>query len=132
MQEYSMDIASKFPENSIEGIFWDEQLQANAVIEGGNEGRRWHPLIIKWCLYLRLISSRVYDVLRNSGVVTLPSQRTLRDYTHFVESVPGFSTDVDEMLMEVSKVLSCQVSVKSHRYNLLQWCVHRSSKSLLS
>ena len=25
--------------------------------------------------------------------------------------------------MEVSKVLSCQVNVKSHRYNLLQWCV---------
>ena len=129
MQEYSTDIASKFPENSFERIFWDQQQQANAVKA---QGRRWHPLIIKWCLYLRHISSRAYDVLRNSGVVTLPSQRTLRDYTHFVESVPGFSADVDEMLMEVSKVLSCQVSIKSHTYNLLQWCVHRSSKSVLS
>ena len=55
------------------------------------------------------VSSIAYEVLRNSGVVSLPSQRTLRDYTHFVESVPGFSAAVDQMLMEVLKVLSCEV-----------------------
>ena len=112
MQEHSPDIASRFPENSFERIFWDQQRQANAANKA--QGRRWHPLMVKWCLYLRHVSSRAYEVLRNSGVVTLPSQRTLRDYTHFVESVPGFSADVDEMLMEVSKVLSSEVSVKSH------------------
>ena len=54
--------------------------------------------------------------MRNSGVVSLPSQRTLRDYTHFVESVPGFSAAVDQMLMEVSKVLSCEVCVVIETY----------------
>lgn len=50
-------------------------------------------------------------MLRNSGVISLPSQRTLRDYTHFVESAAGFSANVDEMLVEVSEVLTCQVRV---------------------
>ena len=41
MQEYSTDIASKLPENSFERIFWDQQLQANAVKA---HGRRCHSL----------------------------------------------------------------------------------------
>ena len=69
--------------------------------------------MIKWCLYLRHVSSRGYEVLRNSGVISLPSQRTLRDYTHFIEAAPGFSADVDQMLMDISKVTSCQVSLMS-------------------
>ena len=109
MQQHSPNIASKFPANSFQRIFWDQQQQANAAKKA--QGRRWHPLTIKWCLYLHHVSSRGYEVLRNSGVISLPSQRTLRDYTHFLESVPGFSADVDQMLMEVSKVSSCQVSV---------------------
>ena len=62
-------------------------------------------------------------MLRNSGVISLPSQRTLRDYTHFVESAPGFSANVDEMLVEVSEVLTCQVRVAcqihSRSFNLM-------------
>lgn len=37
----------------------------------------------------------------------MPSQRTLRDYTHYVEALPGFSTDVDKMLMEAAKTDTC-------------------------
>ena len=33
----------------------------------------WHPLIIKRCLYLNLISSKGYDTIHNSGIITLPS-----------------------------------------------------------
>ena len=109
MQEHSPKIASKFPANSFQRIFWDQQQQANAAKMA--QGRRWHPLMIKWCLYLCHVSSRGYEMLLNSGVINLPSQRTLRDYTHFLESVPGFSADVDQMLMEVAKVSSCDVSV---------------------
>ena len=121
MQEHSPDIASKFPANSFQRIFWDQQQQANAAKKA--QGKRWHPLMIKWCLYLRHVSSRGYEVLRNSGVISLPSQRTLRDYTHFVESAAGFSANVDEMLVEVSEVLMCQVRVAfqihSRSFNLM-------------
>ena len=37
----------------------------------------------------------------------LPSQRTLRDYTHYVKASTGFSSDVDKMLMQAAKIDSC-------------------------
>ena len=130
MQEHSPDIASKFPADSFQRIFWDQQQQANSAKKA--QGRRWHPLMIKWCLYLRHVSSRGYEVLRNSGVINLPSQRTLRDYTHFLESVPGFSADVDQMLMEVSKVSSCEVIVIIQVLSFFKLNVCRSFKSTSS
>ena len=68
---------------------------------------RWHPAMIKWCLYLRYRSSGAYDMLRESGCLHLPSQRTLRDYTHVAGNRIGFSREVDTMLMQTSKVLTC-------------------------
>ena len=64
--------------------------------------RRWHPLMIKWTLYLRHLSGKAYDTIRDTGCIALPSQHTLRDYTHFIESSTGFSADVDKYLMEVT------------------------------
>lgn len=52
-------------------------------------------------------SSGAYETLRSSGCLQLPSQRTLRDYTHYIEALPGFSTDVDKMLMEAAKTDTC-------------------------
>ena len=37
----------------------------------------------------------------------LPSQRTLRDYTHYANASPGFSKKVDDMLMEAAEVKTC-------------------------
>ena len=39
-----------------------------------------------------------------SGLLKLPSQRTLRDYTHVIKPSSGFSDEVDEMLMEEGKI----------------------------
>ena len=61
----------------------------------------------RWCLYLRHLSSSAYEVLRNSGVLVLPSQRTLRDYTYYTESAPGFSLDVDTEIMDTASIQSC-------------------------
>ena len=46
-------------------------------------------------------------MLRESGCIKLPSQRTLRDYTHYVQACEGFSADVDVMLMNAVNVRSC-------------------------
>ena len=67
---------------------------------------KWHPLVIKWCLYLRHQSSKSYETLQKSGVIKLPSQRTLRDYTHYVETTIGFSAKVDQHLVEVADLTS--------------------------
>ena len=61
----------------------------------------------RWCLYLRHLSSSAYEVLRNTGVLKLPSQRTLRDYTYHTESAPGFSADFDKQLMDTADILNC-------------------------
>ena len=52
-------------------------------------------------------SSGAYETLRNSACVHLPSQRTLRDYTHYIQASTGFSNEVDEMLMKVARVSTC-------------------------
>lgn len=63
--------------------------------------------MIRWCLYLHYRSSGAYDTLRQSGVLKLPSQRTLRDYSHHTEAAPGFSAEVDSMVMKAAEVHSC-------------------------
>ena len=40
----------------------------------------------------------------NNQVVSIPSERTLRDYRHFASSTPGFSRDVDLQLLDLVKV----------------------------
>ena len=40
-----------------------------------------------------------YELLRKSGCIQLPSQRTLRDYTHYFNNTPRFSVEIDQLLM---------------------------------
>ena len=79
--------------------------------------------MIRWCLYLRHLSSSAYELISGSGVISLPSQRTLRDYTYYTTAAAGFSgikslylannynyfitDDVDEQLMTVAKISTC-------------------------
>ena len=51
--------------------------------------------------YLHYRSSGAYEALRNSGVITLPSTRTLCDYRHFTTAKPGFSATADLQLLEL-------------------------------
>ena len=39
----------------------------------------WHPMVIKWCLYVRHKSAKVYDAMRDMGSIGLPNNRTLFD-----------------------------------------------------
>ena len=50
---------------------------------------------------------RAYETLRSSGCIRLPSQRTLRDYTHFVTTSTGFSDEVDIQLALAADVDHC-------------------------
>ena len=54
---------------------------------------RWDPVMIRWCIYLRHLSGSAYELIRQSGVVSLPSQRTLRDYTYYTTASHGFSSE---------------------------------------
>mgnify|MGYP003482611928 CR=1 FL=1 len=48
-----------------------------------------------------------YEMVRESGIIKLPSQRTLREYTYHTKAVVGFSTQVDQYLSTVAKLPSC-------------------------
>ena len=103
MSENESSIYESFPPSSFGRIFWDQQtkaIQAKSAL-----GMRWHPLMIKWCLHLRHLSSSGYEALRKSGCITLPSQRTC-DYTHFATATSGFSCDVDRQLIDAAEIAS--------------------------
>ncbi|XP_062608616.1 uncharacterized protein LOC134270400 [Saccostrea cucullata] len=92
------EMVAAYPDcNSFQRLFWEQQKKA---IKHGTNGMRWHPTIIRWCLYLRQKSSKAYDALRDSGFITLPSSRTLFDYTHYLTSALGFQPDVVKLLRE--------------------------------
>ena len=104
MSENEPSIYESFPPDSFGRIFWDQQTKALQAKSAS--GMRWHPLMIKWCLHLRHLSGSGYEALRKSGCITLPSQRTLRDYTHFATATSGFSCDVDRQLIDVTEIAS--------------------------
>lgn len=101
MKTHKDQVLSHHSENSFPHIFWQQQFEA---AQKSPKGMRWHPLMIRWCIYLRHKSSGAYDLLRESGVVSLPSQRTLRDYTHYIPPSTGFSSEVDQQLIAAAQI----------------------------
>lgn len=83
-------------ENSYQRLFWMEQLKYNSLAD--KRGMRWHPMIVKWCIFLKSKSANTYDALRNSGFIHLPSERTLYDYTNYIEKGVGLQPDIISML----------------------------------
>ncbi len=106
MQDEEQQALSKFPPGSFQYVFWQQQKEAASRKD--SRGMRWHPAMIKWCLYLRHHSSKAYEMIRQSGCIHLPSQRTLRDYSHCVKSGAGFSAAVDCQLMQAAGLASCE------------------------
>lgn len=100
IKEEEKGVLERYPKDSFLYLFWQHQKEA---LSKNPKGTRWHPMMIRWCLYLRHQSNKAYDVLRDSGIA-LPSQRTLRDYTHCF----FFSKDVDQQLVLASRILTCE------------------------
>ena len=56
--------------NSFKWVFWQQQM--DAASETDSRGMRWHPLMIRWCIYLRHQSQAAYETLRQSKCISLP------------------------------------------------------------
>ena len=89
MKSISLDGNESFHNGSLKKIFWEQQLKVASV--KNKRQIRWHPLIIKWCLSMKLSSSAAYRAMRETGFITLPSEHTLCDYTHIFKAKPGRS-----------------------------------------
>ena len=98
VEDSASEFEKAFPADSFQRCFWEEQLRYNRLSD--KKGMRWHPLIIRWCLYMRSKSSKAYDGLRQ--FLNLPSQRTLYDYSHYTEHGTGFQERVTEQFVKES------------------------------
>ncbi len=98
MNSNKNNVKEAYPDGSFPKLFWDEQLKAASISDPRQV--RWHPVIIKWCLNLKLLSSASYHALRSSGFIKLPSDRTLRDYTHYFQNKTGFQNEVNKQLLD--------------------------------
>lgn len=97
-------IHNSFPESerpdSFKSLFWKQQSQSFSC--KNTRSIKWHPIMIRFCLYLYHKSSSAYELLRKSGVIRLPSGRTLRDYRQFSPAVSGFSNINDKQLRDMA------------------------------
>lgn len=62
IEENDNKVASSSGSDTFIRVFWDQQKQAAAV--NNAKHMKWHPMMIKWCLYLRHLSGSAYDLLR--------------------------------------------------------------------
>ncbi|KAL5474560.1 hypothetical protein EMCRGX_G026521 [Ephydatia muelleri] len=60
--------------------------------------------VINLLSYLSTLISGAYQMLRVSGCLKLPSQRTLREYRHIGTASQGFSRLLDEQLMKAAEI----------------------------
>ena len=106
MEENNAAILAQFPVGSFKRLFWEQQMQAARL--SNTKQMKWHPVMIKWCLNLKLLSSSSYHALRTTGFLHLPSERTLCDYTHYVQARSGFQNDVDGDLKREANVTNLE------------------------
>ena len=87
-------VRETYPEDSPHRIFWEQQKKYHSL----NEKRqmKWHPLVLRFALNLKYISSSAYRAVRESGVIRLPSERTLSDYTHWATAHNGLQVEYVE------------------------------------
>ena len=102
MKEVSNEIKNKNSEGTFRRIFWEQQQKA--LKQTDKCQLCWHLAVIKWCLHVKYRSSSAYHAIRSTGVLTLPSERTLRDYTHYTKERCGFQKYINLELVKEANV----------------------------
>ena len=81
-------------------VFWEQQ---RILVAMPKFGRRYHPHVIRFCLSVHAKSPAAYRELRDSGILVLPSERTLRDYRNFFKPRAGFHPENIERLRDQTR-----------------------------
>ena len=53
---------------------------------------------------MKFLLSGAYHAMHSSGLFVLPSERTLRNYTHFVKGRAGFCPKLNAQLVEEARI----------------------------
>ena len=86
----------------VQALFFEQQLKAVNAKKAC--GRRWHATLIRFALLLRTTSAAAYRAVQDSGVIVLPSERTLFDYSHVMS--PEAGCNADKLVRVTKKVLT--------------------------
>ena len=89
--------------NSFTEMFWTEQKKAFKLKA---HGMRWHPMMIRFAILVHSQSPSTYRTLREVGVIKLPAESTLRDYTNVLHPRSGFSVEVFQELKKMAEPLA--------------------------
>lgn len=79
-------------------LFLEEQLKYATA--SNPRAHRWHPAILLFAISIRSKSPNAYEALRDSGFVKLPHSRTLFDYTHYIQTNVGVSSELLKLFAE--------------------------------
>ena len=97
--EVSPIVEDTYPLNSPQRVFWDQQKRYNSLKD--KRQMRWHPLVIRFALNLKYLSGTAYRAVRQSGMINLPSERTLSDYTHWATPHSGVQLEFIEQFQSL-------------------------------
>ncbi|KAE8742013.1 hypothetical protein FOCC_FOCC012454, partial [Frankliniella occidentalis] len=78
-------------------IFLQQQIKAS-LKNKKKCGMRWHPTMIRLALAVHVTSPAAYDLIRDTGMIKLPSSRTLYDYSHVKPVEEGIDRTVLESI----------------------------------
>lgn len=95
------DTVHSFPKDSVQFILWEEQKKYNALKD--KRQMRWHPLVIRFALSLKYASTAAFQQVTKLGFLALPSERTLRDYTHWCTIKTGVQAPFIDQLKHAIK-----------------------------
>ena len=96
VEDVTPTVVENFPESSPQRVFWDQQRIYNRL--GNKRQMRWHPLVLRFALNLKYMSTSAYRAVRQSGIINLPSERTLSDYTHWISPHSGLQVEYVDKL----------------------------------
>ncbi len=91
MNDYHNNVTntSVYRGNTFTKLYWDQQKLTAS--KGDARGMRWHPMVIKWCLNLKLQSAKAYQTLKNS-ILQLHCDTTLQSFIHWTRPTSGIAT----------------------------------------
>ena len=75
--------------DSPQWIFWKQQQQQQYNRLKDKRQMRWHPLVVGFSLNLKYLSGTAYRAIHQCGIISLPSEHTLFDYTHWAKVHTG-------------------------------------------
>ena len=99
-----------------QSIFLQQQVKASQHQKNNKgKGMRWHPTMIRSALSLHLQSPTAFRLLQNTGMVKLPSTRTLFDYSHVKPAKEG----IDQVVLEDLTAKISKLRKRHQRYFVL-------------